>query len=418
MGGASQPKPGVGDVISLGVGAIASFIAPVVGEAMSIILAPIIAGLVDIGVAEYCATDPPADPGLTQADVLQAVAMPPDAASFAAQRKVVQWFEYQFWPSICECTSIPTPSLPGPSNPGGATTNPGLPQQSTHCWTQSLTWTCAARVSTVVATLIDFGNKLLPPGVPTVSPVDTATSPTTWNLYPVTPGATTLDISGTLNEATVVADGVELIWQAFDSSFHNVATGTTQLIFTGTTPISTSTPHRDTLPSTAAWWSAVVVNGDSIGHSGTFGVSFWCPPGTTVGQACCPPDPLLEGLLQQALQLLNAIYQSLPVPLTSYASGTAHGGLSGSGTVVLGAGAIAFRVNLTTVPAGYGATTASPNYFFDLGWVTPGALSEPFQQQRVAIDGQVFVLPAASTEIFYTLNAGVVIAITELTRGP
>jgi hypothetical protein len=59
----------------------------------------------------------------------------------------------------------------------------------------------------------------------------------------------------------------------------------------------------------------------------------------------------------------------------------------------------------------------APNYYFNLGWVTPAALSEPFQQQRAAIDGQVFPLPATATEIFYTLNAGVAITITELIAG-
>src|SRR6516164_10385449 len=135
-GGPSSPQSGVGGVLTLGATAIEIFVSSVLGlPELAPIIAPIIAGLADIELAAYCSTDPPSDPGLTASDLEDALRIPPNGlATFTAQQKIVTWFESQYWYQICQCTSTTTPAASAPSNPGQISTNPGLPQASTPCW--------------------------------------------------------------------------------------------------------------------------------------------------------------------------------------------------------------------------------------------------------------------------------------------
>ena len=417
-GGASQPLPGVGAQVDVTASALVGFLTPLIDPVTAELLAPVLATLLQIDVASFCSTDPPPDPGLTLPDVFDAIAVPPSGTSFASQTKILNWFKSRYWYNLCECSgSTATPPPPALSNPGPATQNPGLPSSGLQppCWTASTSVTIAPGTGTSATFEIDLGQQLF--NAAWLSPVTTGCAWEHWGLNANFPTINKWTLSATVdaNPPDSSAVGVSTTTPAGGGTcgghqwltFPNVLThATTQSV--------TNAQSANPLSSTM---TISVDNEDTVEHTITVTLELFCPNPNAPFGPCCPPDPLLEGLLNQIMQLLTAVYQSLPAPLTSYADGPAHA-VTGTGTVALHAGTIAFRVNLTTVPPHYGATMGTPNYYFDLGWVTPAALSEPFAQQRVAIDGQVFVVPAVATEVFYTLNAGVAVTITELVRGP
>src|ERR1700686_651751 len=105
--GVSQPIPGLSDDViitstllaaSLPAGAL--WLEPFIGGA---------AALIDLHLPAFCATDPPADPGVTAADVLAVTQLIPSPATFAAQDKIAQLLQRFLWYSVCQCSTIATP---------------------------------------------------------------------------------------------------------------------------------------------------------------------------------------------------------------------------------------------------------------------------------------------------------------------
>ena len=121
----------------------------------------------------------------------------------------------------------------------------------------------------------------------------------------------------------------------------------------------------------------------------------------------------------QIIGYLQSIFQSLPSPLSSYATGTVHAGLSGNGHIPLAGDALAALVNITTDPATLGADVGDPTFLFDRGYITPIINFGPVRgETRLVHNPQVYVLPALTEQIGYSLHPGVTISITELLRGP
>lgn len=391
--------------------------------ALSPWLAPV-AALVDGFVYEaltQCTSDPPAMPtfDLTDAEILALGLLAPSATTTLSKiHDVILIF---LWHQYCVCTGGSTPPPPTPvAPPGGA--NTGGPQGAQPCFTGGTTYTVPVANPPLTMASGDITQQVLP--VTGVVFVDNSNPSDPQTHYGIPTGVTSVHYQSTQPNTSICGGSSGAIMgtiQFFDSTHTHIPVTLNQ--FSGPQYPAPQTSGTILVPSTAVEYFAV--SGFSPPSCGTVAgpavtkTQVYCGGGGPgVLGNCCPPDPSIMFALNNLLQLVTSLAQSIPTPITSYADSTVHGGLSGSGNVTLGAGAIAFRVNLTTVPPGYGATTGTPNYFFDLGWVTPAALSEPFTQQRVAIDGQVFVLPAVATEVFYTLNQGVVISITELVRGP
>ncbi|MBA0084853.1 MAG: hypothetical protein HRJ53_07650 [Acidobacteria bacterium Pan2503] len=383
--------------------------------AIASVLAPAITIVTDV----FCTTDPPADPGITAADVADALNTGALETALPAQAKLKDWFLHWYWWQVCQCTSGATPAAPALPNPGGSVGNStGLPtaQNTAPCWDMNATVDIPQNAGQTMPGL-DLTSQFIPASQ-SVLPVTiglTSPTPVVCQAMPSGTNHFTLDIS----PITLPGGGNECfcVLVFFSSAGSNLG-GTQVDIFTSG---SGATPHAilAAAPTGAAYYGVYAYTTFGA-FSVNFHLSFYCPGQTpnTPGAACCPPDPTLQNQLTQILAFVTSIYQSLPTPVTSYADGPAHAGLSGSGHVVLSAGSIAFRTNLTTIPPSYGSSTAAPPYIYDLGWVTPAANTSPFAQTRVAMDGQLQTLPTVATEIFYTLNAGVIATITELTAGP
>ncbi len=102
--------------------------------------------------------------------------------------------------------------------------------------------------------------------------------------------------------------------------------------------------------------------------------------------------------------------------LTPYESGAVFTGLSGTGTLALSGNAVGAQINVTTVPPYIGETAGTPITLFDVGWVTWGDGFAFRERERITSEAfQTFPRrPAFAPALGYSLNAGVVISVTEL----
>lgn len=419
-GGPSGVQPGVDAVISLGAIGIATFITTKMGlPDVAPVLAPIVAGLIDLVPSVYCATDPPADPGLTAADVLTAVEVPPTASTFAAQQKIVQWFESQYWWSICHCTGTTTPAPPTPSNPGPIQSNPGIPANSaTPCWNVIVPWSAPARGTSTGPAYTDLTSVGLPPG--TLYSGVIASSPVTVNnqFVALPPDISRMALTITLDQPV---SGSGLYVQAQWLEAQDIPPTIIGEIFDVIMiPVGTSTPFATvtTYPSYVKLSGLVVVNGDNIAHSGTLAVTFYCGSTTVGNQPCCAPDPLLEGELQQILQYVQAIYASLGIPLSSFAEGAAHTSLTGTGTIALNTADVAVKINLTSIQPWVPRSAGNPIRYFEAGHLVFTTSEGAATTLGIRYAEQVFNIPQLGYTLDYNIGDGVVATITELTPGP
>jgi len=75
-------------------------------------------------------------------------------------------------------------------------------------------------------------------------------------------------------------------------------------------------------------------------------------------------------------------------------------------------------VTLTTIPARLGEAAGDPTRIFDAGYVTTITAEAPQTTTRLTFGEQLILLPQLTEQIGYSLGAGVVATITEITRGP
>lgn len=419
-GGSSAPKSGIGGVLTLGATAIEVFISSVLGlPELAPVLAPIIAGLADIELANYCGTDPPSDPGLTAADLVTALEIPASVATFTAQQKIVTWFEAHYWYQICQCSSTTTPAPPTPSNPGQVSSNPGTGVTPTACWNVTVPYSVPAFV-TGHSNITDITALALPAG-PTF-PVAVSTGPPAGNVIGVAFPAVMLNpqISMTVNEALTGSD-MSVQWNGYTATGAASGNSTAQLdliVFKPGVGTNVTAVAQPTTDNTATYFAVYIHNLDSSAHTGTINVSMFCPPGIAFTQPCNCSDPVVEGELNQILQYVQAIYAGLPIPPNSFAEGTVHAGLTGVGNITFSGVPIALKVSLTTIPSWLGSDVSSPTFYFDVGYLSFGTSEGNYAQTRLELQDQVVTVPVLAGSTGYTLRNGIIATITELVPGP
>lgn len=260
----------------------------------------------------------------------------------------------------------------------------------------------------------DYTTQMLPPMNGFVSHTEGSlpNGPYTWADFGSTP-PTRVDfkVTGNSTSTSNVYGGALVILDAIPASriqnFNATCSGPT-----------TTTPFWNP-PSWARYFGFAGYDQDSANHTATVELTFGCP-GQTTGQPaapCCPPDPAIEQQLDQILGLLKSVYQSLPVPLHSYADGLVTP-IAGSGEFAVQASTIAFRVDVTSTPPGIGWKAGDPNFYAGLGWLTTSTTGSNYSSLRLTYGSQIFVLPALADTIHYTLEYGVAATVTELSRGP
>jgi hypothetical protein len=411
-GGSSASKPGFNaNVVLTGAAIEAALVLFGVPE-VAAILGPIIGPTV-FELTTFCATDPPPDPVLTGADILAATNFTDPGAAITAQNRIRQWFESRYWYQVCECTSTTTPTAPAPSNPGPISTNPGIPTATTgaQCWNATQDWVYSGPF------LLKQDNVLLWNDGQSIHNNSGARD------LMVPPPAQTR-FTGTYNPSGASqSDNVFIQIDWFDSGGSVIRTDKTGL--TDSPPKHLSRSLTVTPPSGAV---RVQYGAGSTGFPGTsptgsitLQVEVWCDgqSPTNPNAPCCPPDPNVERQLDQIYGLLVAIFQSLPAPITSYADGTAHTGLTGNGTLTLVDSPLAIRINITTDNAHLGVDDGSPDFLFSRGYLVPIVNSAPIRgEARLVYNPQMMPLPALTEQVGYSLAPGVTVSVTELTAGP
>jgi hypothetical protein len=358
----------------------------------------------------FCAVDPPADPGFTALDAIALLNVYNPFVSGPAGAKFQQLVDRYAWYAFCQCTSVTTPAPPAaPAAPVGLpqiNAPVGTPPTAGACWDKLAT----GLVGGTTALAKNYTDQLVPPGathsqnntgmagLATAIPLPLPTSITV---------TTTTDAGGGTSQ-------IDFNWGFFNAAGAQVGGNTVTL-----NPASTFVTNQ-AIPATAVyWWFGI----DEAGTPNTLTCSMrlqaWCAgtSPTTVAAPCCPPDPLLTGMLNQILGLVTLL-QRQTAPF-AYLASTVHAGLSGAGTISI-QGLLGVKTVSTARPTSLGQTGTSPTEFFELGWLSFGTADGYPHSVRLEHDPQL-VLPArcsAFTSLAYDLHPGVTLTITELVREP
>lgn len=363
----------------------------------------------------FCGSDPPSDPGLTETD-WNNVTAPPDPVSYATSyKRVIQWFLSWYWGQICECTGAQTPVItPGPL-PTGIGRDTGLPQGTLtgSCWNVTTTWQWPAQVGPGTSVVFTNFNSVLLPSGPSIPLSGTQPGePTVALAIPLNTSAftVTLDVpSGFVAPATY-----ELLVNFYNAS--GTAVGASEAIVeSGKPPPQTFTLPN--LPANATYWSAEGTASNQPISTVTNTFSFNCSdqPPLRLQTPCCPPDPTTQQTLQLILNIVGQVYTNPPgSPKTGWAAATAHSGLSGTGSFNIASGVTGVRATFTTIPTGIRVTPGTPTFYWDLGFVTPLAMTYPLRSLRTVFASQDMPLPIQTDGLAYTFPPGVVVTLTEL----
>lgn len=412
-GGDSEPKSGSQLVVFLGTAAIGALVSRYIGS-WALQVAALISPLT-FDLPSFCAVDPPADPGLDGADVLAILApVHPDKA--AAQAKFVQLIQRFAWYDLCQCDTGLTPTPPAaPSPPSDLPGNPQPPLPQTPCGV----YEGAGQVFNTSCRVALIGSQFL-----TGSMVCPNTALT---LVPVPAGALgwrlTLRKAG---HAGGTSPSARLNWYKADNTAESTVFTpfdlTPEVVLTGSS-----------VPSLATQFFIDAGSTGGVGTQLSVRMEFFCtaPGGTTV--ACCPPDTIATGLLNQILSAVLMVQADVglvtervdllqrQVSPFAFIDGASHLGLSGEGEIDISGSIVGVRVELVDVLDGtVGQTAGHPETLFGTGWIRWG--DDLGWRQRIFIDAESIVstpyAAGAMTKIGYSLPAGTVIDLTELEREP
>jgi hypothetical protein len=387
--------------------------------------APEVAALVAVALAtetwaiqQMCAAPPPAQPLITAAD-LDDLKQPLNFAAWtAAVAKFRDWFVSWYWPQVCQCigtTTPPSPPLVGPPSTGS---NAGLPaaNQIPPCFTSSTgLWSVSPPFGTQTYTDISsllpgsFDTPVIPPSVGQSSQAKSLPGDLVY---------CELDVTAAGGGA-----GPAVVIYFFNSTGNVVLGGIRGLDFGNSAPGASLSTGPIFTPGGAVAWFIVVVNypqGQVPGQTdwsvgGTF--RYYCNANPNTPRVdCCPPDPLVD----QKLNLVINLLRTLPTsgggtsPPTSWTDGIRHGNLSGSGSVLLSPQATGVRAEVVTFPLGQRVQPGQPDFYWELGFITPSVLGSPLRGQRLVFAPQSFALPQFTDTVEWTLPAGAVVDLVEL----
>lgn len=390
-GGTSSPKAGYSDPIYWTTNAISAFFnalpSPWLFDFASYLHPQ------NIDPATFCATDPPADPGMTATDFVNLLQFAAPALQLQAEFKLAQLFRRYIWYAICECDSgtQPTPP-PAPTPPSGLpVVNPPGVGPSYPTGQPCLQGTTRQHVTN--ANFYTEGNR------------------------PIPTGASRCDAQFSFSQS-VTTVGFYTVAITFRNSGGSSVGGCSQSV--STTGITTNTPF--TVPSTAVTYEVNAGGGGGWTPADmTWQIDWQIYCGTTPDSPVgpipqpCPPDPISLGLLNQILELVTLI-QRQQVPF-SYVDGTVHSGLTGSGHVDV-QGLIGARLLLTDFGSNTGSIDGDPDTFSNAGWINWSNPDGAMRREFITCSPMVTLPPLAGqfTQIGYTLEPGVELQITELVR--
>lgn len=401
-GVASQVKTGLPDLIYIDTEFTSSILPPQLAWMRPFL--PYIPPLF-LDLTPFCAGEPPSQPSLTQATMAAVLAGGDLSAAIVAgdliQSAILNWYWYQ----VCECTSGTQPTAPTPQsepsglvsiNPPALVSGPAGTACATFSKSHAVDSTGATQTYLVGTTnLFSSANQIMPANV------------------------TRLDVTYTQIGSTSNQDAVSFITRVWNSAGTVIASIPATTV--GPTAQGTN-PRVKSITVPAGAYNFEVDAGPIFGaapwtQSAAADVQLYCG-GAAPGQAqtpCCPPDPILTGMMTQILNYVQLI-QRQAVPF-GYITSTVHTGLSGAGAISI-SGLLGVKVAVTTLPSSYGVAGTSPPEHFDLGFVTFGTADGFPSAYRLTRNPQVMMPARCSvyTDLDYDIAPGVVVTITELVR--
>lgn len=396
----------------------------------------------------FCAAEPPAIPTFTYSDLINLFVpfFPTDGGS--AFSKIGQLGDYLVWLKFCECQGVATPAPPSPITPKPFPM-PNVPGVQAGL--------CVAMLpsNTKIFAYDTAGSPAAPPAGWDTNP---AFNDSTWLNAPgwgdalVVDGQLATSIAGTCSVLGTCREQYIAPWEALPNStsgfvmrWHPVlpagfdyrqlcirlaTRGMAINVSTADVNANSQFPIGNTLdwqnfglPNLVAGYNTVAMSfpnsvpaGNFVGAAASLSIAggLGGPPSSS----CCPPDPSVSQALssiQSALALLTASITTAP---RSLSLGTVHPGLSGSGSFALSSPAIGIRVHITTLPPNAGLVVGSPDFYDNLGWLTPVTELGPLQAVKIGYADQCIFLPPTALTCDYTLLGGMVVTFQEINRGP
>lgn len=388
-GGTSQPQVGSAAVVDYSAGLIAAIFA-VLDIAWLIPAIPLV-GLAPLILNTFCASDPPAVPTFTFNETDALLNLKFGANFDSGLSKLKDFILNAIWYDACQCTAgVPTP-LVAPSPPAGTpiiqypTGQTGTPCLNQHFGPLTM------------ANGQQFGRS----GA---------------NAYGKNVTYVECFASNTLATGAGCRVNASFAWQnTLVTPIQTSGVGVTITLDPGQslTRVCPLAPGYNSLQVTVA---AVQGTGTSTVEQN---IKFYCDgamPGVDA-QPCCPPDPATNAYLDNILQLVTLIQRQL-VPF-AHLLGPVHAGLTGQGSIGVN-GLLGVKMDLTTIPGSYGVQVGSPNYHFDLGWLSVLTADGFIDERRLTAQLTAWMprMMSDATVIGYSLNPGVVGTLTEMVREP
>lgn len=343
---------------------------------------------------EFCSTDPPPVPNFTALDAIDLINVYNPVVNIPASDKFQQLVGAYLWYTVCQCSGVQTPAAPAPlpAPPGLPAINPpavgpAYPtsgQQNCGTIQAQLAWTVGDSTHVGASSPVPTGATRFH-GVATWSPPD----------------------SNSLHSPFVQLDFL-------DSTGFVVQSWTAATVYSAG-PVD-QTFSIDSRTVTFRWqWSHGTM---STAGTATPRVDWLCGSGTTgvpVVQPC-PPDPFVQGLLEQILGLVTLLQRQ--VAPFAYVPGPRHNGLTGNGQFAIH-GLLGVSAIITTVPPGLGNIAGDPPELFDVGFLTIGSADGWHRSVRLE-HNPTLVMPILGSEtlVGWTLAPGVVVDLLELIREP
>ena len=412
-GGTGSLKPGIGGAVVFDAGLITAGLSLITPYLLPF------AALIDAFVYEaltQCEQEPPALPVFDATDMSNLVGGVLNPNLHFTLDKIHQLLLHFAWDRFCRCSNGVVPVLEPLPPPTGSTSVTGNPQQA--CFQGTFTGTAPnLPAGSPISAAQDITTQLMPvagdrlalpvPGQPDLV------------AYSKPAGVTRVEFVTKLGKvgsapSDTTGNWPVLVW--WDAS--NVFSGSKPFaVFTPSGPVSTG--HYD-IPVDANWYyvfnaSTQTGSAPPVTIPCDCSTKVFCGGGATGGvEECCPPDP---AIMVGIRNILNAIAnlqlggERLPV---SWTDGVRHSSLREAGSFSINEAAIGIRIEVTRQPDFPHVLPGNPNFYWDMGFVTPIALTSPLRGWRVVFLNESFTLPQFTDSIGYTLLHGTEADIVEL----
>src|SRR5690348_15549751 len=345
-GATSSIKPGVESTLIYGSGAAAIF--SMYPPLRFLQAAGAVLGTLAYDLTTICPNDPPDPPVFTDAEYIAFYVndfASSDYASFVTKLGLLA--QRALWLLFCQCDSGPQPAFGTyPTPPTDVRVFPNYSSEGL-CWT----FETPTATSTATRTAIS-GPFTMPSG----------------SFY-----------QGRTVPLDAVGSGTHNRWEFWRNTTPDFATAAFvgPSLDGGNGASQSSSPFGTT--AEAYYWAVLWDNGSGPHGQSRLHIDAFCPETNTAG--CCGPDASLTATLADLKTAIQQL-QRYEVPF-AYVSGSAHSGLSGSGSFTVPNALLGLRLELTATGSEVGGFAASPDFVSDAGWWSVETVDAVIDERRI-----------------------------------